>query len=270
MRGSFLQTLISTTSAALALFVAALCAAVPSLASPEPEPLEAGHPAREIIGFSEDGRYFAFEVYGYEPVASSPFAERYVLDTQTNDMVGGSPFRKNLWGMETYDDFEPPAELPPGGLLEFVSGLVEADAAPALEGVGVAAGTGNLVVANLPTEIARSAEFVTSRGYPLRTTGIRIELEEFVAELAEPEMCLSLYGPFAGVAVTLRGLDGVVIDEWRDEAIPAHRFCPIHYLISDVVLSPDSTVAVVILTLAWPFIEGSEARYTAIALHMPR
>ena len=252
------------------LALSMIAAAVPTLASPPfSDPLRAGHPAREIIGFSEDGRYFAFEVYGYEPVASSPFAERYVLDTQTNEMVGGSPFRKNLWGMETYDDFEPPAELPPGGLLEVVRADIEADAASALEAFGVAAGTGNLVVTNLPTEIARSAEFVTSGGYPLRTIGMRIELEEFVAGLVEPDGCPSAFGPLAGVALTLRDVDGVVIDEWRDDKIPSHRFCPIHYLISDVVLSPDSTVAVVILTLAWPFLEGSEARYTAIALDLP-
>lgn len=254
----------------LLLAAAFVASATLSFASPEPGSLEAGHPARELIGFSEDARYFAFEVYGYEPVANSPFAERYVLDTQTNDMVGGSPFRQQLWGTETYDDYEPPTELPPGGLLEVVRTDVETEAAPALEALGVTVGTGNLVVSNLPTEIARNAEFATLAGYPMQTSGMRIELQEFVAELAEPDRCLSGYGPFAGIALTLSAADGTILDEWRDDTIPSHRFCPTRYLISDVVLSPDSSVAVVIITLAWPFLEGSEARYTAIALHMSR
>jgi predicted secreted protein len=257
----------------LLLAMVIIASAAPSFASSElDDQLRAGHPAREIIGFSEDGRYFAFEVFGYEAVAGSPFAELYVLDTLTNEMVGGSPFQQQLWTMETYDEYEPPAELPPGGLLESVRADVQAAAAPALKGFAIVGDAGRLVVSNIATEIARSAEFVARAGYPLQTAGMRIDLEEYAAELAEPGTCHSAFAPYVGVAVTLTAGDGTVIDEWRDEAIPPHRFCPTHYLLSDVLLfeAPDSTVAVVILTTAWPFLEGAEARYTAIALRPPR
>lgn len=49
--------------------------------------------AREIIGISPDGRYFAFEEYGIHDGSGFPFSNIFVIDTRTDRWVKGSPFR---------------------------------------------------------------------------------------------------------------------------------------------------------------------------------
>ncbi|BAB51764.1 DUF2259 domain-containing protein [Mesorhizobium japonicum] len=46
--------------------------------------------ARRIIGFSPDGRYFAFEQYG-EFDAGASTSETDIIDTRTDEFVGSKP-----------------------------------------------------------------------------------------------------------------------------------------------------------------------------------
>jgi len=48
------------------------------------------------VGFSEDGRYFAFEEYGIQDGSGFPYANLTILDVETDKWVGGSPFRIRL------------------------------------------------------------------------------------------------------------------------------------------------------------------------------
>lgn len=47
--------------------------------------------ARRIIGFSPDGNYFAFEQYGEIDAAVSGWSQIDVIDTRTDEFVGGKP-----------------------------------------------------------------------------------------------------------------------------------------------------------------------------------
>ncbi len=68
-------------SAGLAVFLAMLVSAA-----------QAGDAAaRRIIGFSPDGRYFAFEQYGELDAAVSGWSQIDIIDTSTDDYVGGKP-----------------------------------------------------------------------------------------------------------------------------------------------------------------------------------
>jgi predicted secreted protein len=49
--------------------------------------------ALRTLGFSPDGRYFAFMQYGPQWEASKLFAETYVIDTSTDRFVPGAPAR---------------------------------------------------------------------------------------------------------------------------------------------------------------------------------
>jgi predicted secreted protein len=49
---------------------------------------------RAIIGFSPDGRYFAFEQYGVQDGSGFPFSEIFIVDLDANQWVKGSPFRE--------------------------------------------------------------------------------------------------------------------------------------------------------------------------------
>ena len=57
-------------------------------------PAAAGHFTHDrSIGFSEDGRYFAFKTYGLQRGSGLPFANVFVVDLERNAWVQGSPFR---------------------------------------------------------------------------------------------------------------------------------------------------------------------------------
>lgn len=49
-------------------------------------------PDIEILGFSADGRYFAYEQYGYDLAAGALDAAIFVVDRQTNKQAKGFPF----------------------------------------------------------------------------------------------------------------------------------------------------------------------------------
>lgn len=269
-----LSRLRSSLIASLAMVLALACGAA-FAASEASDALLTGVPDRKVIGFSEDGRYFAFEVFGFEPIADAPFAEIYVLDTATNEMVGGSPFRRQPWTAETRSQNELPAGIPAGELLERVRNETQSLAMSAIAELGIAGEVDRtawrFLVSNTLTEIARDAEFVLEVGFPLPTHGLVLELEEFDAPLQDTERCVAMAGPYAGIALALMDEGGDLLDRWRDETIPWHRFCPVAYRIRDVIIfnAVEPNVLVVILTVSWPSHEGNETRYTAVALHLP-
>jgi predicted secreted protein len=77
---------IATLLAAFALTQAAAC--LPALA---------GDVAQlEILGFSHDGGVFVFEEYGVQDGSGFPYANRYYIDTATDEFVNGTPVRMRL------------------------------------------------------------------------------------------------------------------------------------------------------------------------------
>ena len=60
-------------------------------------PAFAGDAAQfQPLGFSEDGRYFAFEEYGIQDGSGFPYANITILDTAADKWAAGSPFRIRL------------------------------------------------------------------------------------------------------------------------------------------------------------------------------
>src|SRR5690606_1891155 len=60
-------------------------------------PAVAGDSAQfDAIGYSEDGRYFAFEQFGIQDGSGFPYSEIFLIDLDTDDFVGGSPFRARI------------------------------------------------------------------------------------------------------------------------------------------------------------------------------
>ena len=50
----------------------------------------------EILGFSADGKVFAFEEYGIQDGSGFPYANRFYINTTTDEFVAGSPVRVRL------------------------------------------------------------------------------------------------------------------------------------------------------------------------------
>lgn len=258
---------------ALSLAVTPLLAAMSAMASePEASQVFAGVPDRRIVGFSEDGRYFAFEIFGIDEYSSSPFAEMLVLDTSSNTIVAGFPMREVAWAANARaDEIEALLRVPPDQMLASVRAMLGTAAGPELAALGVRATdnrVGRSLVANPATEIATEVEFVLEANFPLDRTGFRLRVEnvELPADAPGLETCTALRGPFMAPALTLRDAEGTVVSAWQEDAVPEDRACRDHYVIHDVVLHEANGVAVVILRTFWPGFEGPSVRYTAIAL----
>lgn len=60
-------------------------------------PARAGDTASlDILGFSADGGVFAFEEYGVQDGSGFPYANRYYIDTATDEFLPGTPVRVRL------------------------------------------------------------------------------------------------------------------------------------------------------------------------------
>jgi hypothetical protein len=72
----------------IALFCLVLASLSPSAFARE----QSDAPDIEILGFSPDGRYFAYEQYGYDLAAGALDAAIFVIDRTTNKQAKGFPF----------------------------------------------------------------------------------------------------------------------------------------------------------------------------------
>lgn len=50
----------------------------------------------QTIGFSADGRIFAFEEYGVQDGSGFPYSNIYVIDTRTDRFIAGTPIRQRI------------------------------------------------------------------------------------------------------------------------------------------------------------------------------
>ena len=50
----------------------------------------------DAIGYSEDGRYFAFEQFGIQDGSGFAYAEIFLIDLTTDSFVGGAPFETRI------------------------------------------------------------------------------------------------------------------------------------------------------------------------------
>lgn len=210
----------------------------------------------EFIGYSEDGRYFAFEEYGVQDGSGFPYANIYFIDLPADAWVPGTPVRVRL------DSEEADLAAARTEAREQASGQLAALGIDhpahliALNGDGEP-GDGQTLdfgaVGYLPGDLQHER---------------RLSLEIF--EAPSPEDCTTYLGEEAkGYALLLEG-DGGVRELHRDTGqLPQSRGCPTTYRIYGVVARPDTGTlddAVAIVSV-YPFgFEGPDRRFLAVPL----
>jgi predicted secreted protein len=238
----------------------AVLAASALLAASLGSPALAGDKAQlELLGYSADGRYFAFEEYGIQDGSGFPYSNIYVVDLPADKWVAGSPFRVRL-----DDDSAALAEardtahaLAEGVFDELV--LNQPATLIALNGDGEFNGDG------------RSLSFGAVGYGPGEVLGNQVlTLESFPAD--SPEPCESYSGDKAlGFALSAQS-DGATRELFRDNALPKSRGCPLDYRIYGVAAMPDTgnTDNAVVIVSVYPFgFEGPDRRFLAIPLGSP-
>ncbi|WP_119391175.1 DUF2259 domain-containing protein [Taklimakanibacter lacteus] len=217
---------------------------------------------RAVIGFSPDGRYFAFEQYGVQDGSGFPFSEIFIVDLHADEWVKGSPFR------ETVEDES-----------ALVSGAraKAANSARSLIASLSIAEPGEILASQPVTESSQDRHRVTFDPFyiglgsqPATRYTLRIELVPFPA----PEKCLDHNDKQMGFRLTVTDNDKNLTKEaHKDAAIPSSRYCPRDYDLADVIAyrtySPPGEKYVALVGVYTPGFEGSDRRLIAVPFTLP-
>lgn len=208
----------------------------------------------DYIGYSGDGRYFAFEEYGVQDGSGFPYSTIYVIDLPADEWVGGSPYRVRLEGE--------------GDTVAEARSAVRAEAAETLDDLDISAGA-------YPIAINGDGE-PEAAGHELRfgTPGYGLEAveEEHLLALETVALlpgidCSIIENKTFGFALSLDGED-----LHRDSGkLPASRGCAMDYRLHAVVQAPDwlfgTPAQRVAIIASYPFgFEGPDRRFLAVPL----
>lgn len=207
----------------------------------------------DLIGYSSDNRYFAFEEFGVQDGSGFPFSTIYVIDLPADKWVGGSPYRA----------------------------MIENESASEADARAKALGMAGAKLKQL--KIAEPAEWIAMNGDGEAGDGTSLsfgspgyffndpqgEYELTLKSFSAPgDNCSGMVEDPQGYALTLND-NGEVRELHRDKSIPASRGCVMAYRIHGVVAQPvGGTVqgGVAILSV-FPFgFEGPDRRFIAVPL----
>ncbi len=187
-----------------------------------------------VIGFSEDGRYFAFETYGLQRGSGLPYANLFVVDLARNAWVEGTPYRGRMEEVHMAE-----VEAAPFAALGQVRSEVKASAGATLERLAIERPATRLFSRGLGEVHAASAEAIISTPHPddptrLAPASMKLLLEP-VARPGGADYCWEPES-LRGYRLSLEHPDGRGEVIHADARIPASRGCPRAYRL-DAVLS---------------------------------
>src|SRR5215208_7189723 len=227
-------------------------------------PVHAGDAAeRDILGFSPDGRYFAFEQYGMQDGSGFPYSEIFLIDLSDDTWVEGTPVRVRLENESQS--------------LEAARRQALAAAQPFLAKARVT-DNAHIFASNVLYQRIENPRRMSFRTFyapfghlePSESDDaeITLMLEEIV--LPAPKDCPAGDTPLAGFVLKAKHGSGSFEDVYRDREIPSSRRCPLKYSLSDAVslLAADGRIqrlVVMISVFSYGF-EGPDRRFVAIAV----
>ncbi|MCC6983787.1 MAG: DUF2259 domain-containing protein [Bauldia sp.] len=220
---------------------------------------------REILGFSPDGSYFAFEEFGVQDGSGFPYSNIFFIETATDTWLPETPIR-----VRTDDE---------AALLADTRFEAREQAQPLLAQHGVAP-SHDLVVSNPPTELSADPHLV--RFLP-RAVFPPVD-EEWTVAIEERELPARNCPEgetYRGFRLTLTGADGTARVLNDDSTIPDSRACPLGYAVADVLTfypeganvgapppdAPRPVLAVLISVVSVGF-EGPNRRFLAVVTRL--
>lgn len=212
--------------------------------------------AIDPIGFSADGRYFAYEEYGIQDGSGFPYDSIFLVDLIADKWVG-TPVRVRL-----DDDTATLAAARQQAL---------AEAKAMLDGAALTVPAQALLL-NADGETAAdgmAASFgMFGNGLAPPDDPFTLTLETFASTTTEPCASYGMDGPVKGFALTLGDGTGNAAEIYRDTTVPASRGCVSDYRIH-AVLSPfppgmsASPLVAVIAVYSLGF-EGPDRRFVTV------
>lgn len=213
----------------------------------------------DVIGFSPDGKYVAFEQYGMQDGSGWPYSDIFVIDLAADDWVDGTPVSVTI-----EDEMAMPRQARAAAMEE---------AAAVLKRVGIDGSVPGVPL--LRHELTdggidpHSASFQIFWGAPNT-----YELKLTEREIAAPAGCPEDFGPFRLYDLALVYPDGRQRMLHRDKTLPKSRGCPMGYGIAEVwhfepaYEAPEGTepAELILLHMRQPGFEGPDVRFLAIGV----
>ncbi len=188
----------------------------------------------QVLGFSPDAKVFAFEEFGIQDGSGFPYSTIYLIDTDKDAYLPGSPYRVVV------DDSESGDELLPVSAARKKS--AEA-AAEALATYKIADNPGILGAFNPLSEIGVSSD--TLSYYAIQTDrpfGGPYTLNLETIPFPTPENCDGLSDVYGGIRLRFTQQDGVAGETvvYTDDHVPQSRGCVGGYRLGGVALTGEN------------------------------
>lgn len=206
-----------------------------------------------VLGYSPDGKVFAFEEYGIADGSGFPYASIFFIDTENDTFLPGTPIKSRI------ED-----EIP----LAKVRNMARAKAEPLIAKYKLADNPGVIVAYNPPSEIGsdplkvRFFPYVSAPPHDYSNTLVLTE-----REFPVPESCKGFADSYTGFTLKLVEYNGTVLNKvvHDDVKIPASRLCPNDYRIGAVISSEFKEVPLIAMILVGSFgFEGNDRRWIAV------
>ncbi|MFD2238522.1 DUF2259 domain-containing protein [Aureimonas populi] len=209
------------------------------------------------LGFSADGRVFAFEQYGIQDGSGFPYAEIFVLDLDEDRYLAPSPVRVRL------DDEGAHLDAARRQAREAAAGLLSAHEPKAEFGL--------IVASSPPTELSADphrVEFLPRAIEPRIDEPVELRLS-LLPRPDAPEFCTAFGHGISGFRLVRvaagPGETARVLHE--DETLPDSRACAFDYRIAQVQVHGTATGrmrAVALIGVKQVGFEGPDMRYIAV------
>lgn len=218
-----------------------------------------------LIGYSADSHYFAFEQYGIEDGSGFPYSEIFVIDLVNNTWVKDSPFRER-------NEVD-------GVKLGEVRTAAMAKAAALLKSLKIDEPVQILAFKSATEVLGDRNRVQFDRNFLSSSMGSKPESNENVSEgrfelsvetskANWPADCTVESGPYFGYTVKLRSLKtGTTSELYRDDSIPASRHCPVGYDIAAIAAPTGYPQVIRYMAIIGVYslgFEGTDRRYVAV------
>ena len=215
--------------------------------------------SRDILGFSPDGRFFAFEQYGVQDGSGFPYAEIFIIDTESDRWVEGSPIR-----VLQKKESESPAAARKAARKSAASLLQKRKIGEA--GEHLASNPRAELSANPHRVVVNAAHrFMPRAEHPLT-----FDLAE--KELESAECAKYANQPLKGFTLTMTPVDETPIVLQDDKTLPESRGCALGYAIADILRheSGGKITYAVLLHVQTVGYEGPDGRFLAVTRRLPK
>ncbi len=213
---------------------------------------------RNIIGFSDDGGWFAFEEFGTSDGTGAPYTNIYVINVDDDKWAQGTPIRVN-YGEQVVPLSKARREA-----------MAKAQAILDRLGIGEA---GNLLASNPVTEIStnpRRVDFYRNKNLKDPAHKLSYVLKEI--NFPDNKTCKSFGVEEKGFSLSLTKGGSPLTQVYKDKNVPTSRHCPSAYAISDIIeYNPSAGPSrhIVLIHMFSLGFEGPDSRFLAVPVTLP-